>query len=85
MVEGTRLESVRTLKRTAGSNPALSASKNLNRTPVERNVLGFFFAVLIGQHVMLYKAVEQPLKARIWACRVFIILSLTAFYAAKAA
>ena len=25
MVEGTRLESVRTLKRTAGSNPALSA------------------------------------------------------------
>ncbi len=28
MVEGTRLESVRTLKRTAGSNPALSAKRN---------------------------------------------------------
>ena len=29
MVEGTRLESVRTLKRTAGSNPALSAKRGL--------------------------------------------------------
>ena len=31
MAEGTRLESVRTLTRTAGSNPALSANQNLNR------------------------------------------------------
>ena len=42
MAEGTRLESVRTLTRTAGSNPALSAKMNPTE-PVKRLKLGFIF------------------------------------------
>ena len=44
MVEGTRLESVRTLKRTAGSNPALSAIK---RHPVRVS----FFSRSAGENM----------------------------------
>ena len=42
MAEGTRLESVRTLTRTAGSNPALSAKMNPTE-PVKRLKFGFIF------------------------------------------
>lgn len=45
MVEGTRLESVRTFTRTAGSNPALSARQILNRT--HKSGLGFFLCNLV--------------------------------------
>ena len=46
MVEGTRLESVRTLKRTAGSNPALSA---IERRAVPFGAARFcFWSVVAG-------------------------------------
>ena len=80
MVEGTRLESVRTFTRTAGSNPALSASKNLNRTLGLGSFLDSFPLLLlhITSSNRLYRLVAGCID--IWS-----IAYKRTVYAAKAA
>ena len=56
MVEGTRLESVRCGNVSGGSNPPLSASKNLNRT------LGLgSFSLCFSAFIIAYNVVKPPI------------------------